>query len=47
MDGDTSTNDMAVILASGAAGAAAIRPKGRDYDAFRARLTEAARRWRR
>jgi glutamate N-acetyltransferase/amino-acid N-acetyltransferase len=42
VDGDTSTNDMAVILASGAAGAP-IRGRGRDYDRFCAGLTEAAR----
>jgi glutamate N-acetyltransferase/amino-acid N-acetyltransferase len=44
VDGDTSTNDMAVILASGAASAAPIRGPGRDYDAFRAALAEASRR---
>jgi len=43
VDGDTSTNDMAVILASGALPARAIMEAGRDYDAFRAALTQAAR----
>ncbi|HUG53299.1 MAG TPA: bifunctional glutamate N-acetyltransferase/amino-acid acetyltransferase ArgJ [Vicinamibacteria bacterium] len=43
VDGDTSTNDMAVVLASGAAGAPPLREDGRDYDLFRAALTEAAR----
>jgi glutamate N-acetyltransferase/amino-acid N-acetyltransferase len=44
VDGDTSTNDAAVILASGMAPAPAIREAGRDYDAFRDALGEAARR---
>ena len=44
VDGDTSTNDMAVILASGALSARAILEEGPDYDAFRAALTEASRR---
>jgi glutamate N-acetyltransferase/amino-acid N-acetyltransferase len=44
VDGDTSTNDMAVLLSSGAAGGAGIDGEGRDYDAFRAALIEAARR---
>jgi glutamate N-acetyltransferase/amino-acid N-acetyltransferase len=43
VDGDTSTNDMAVVLASGANPARAILEEGRDYDAFRWALTEAAR----
>jgi glutamate N-acetyltransferase / amino-acid N-acetyltransferase len=43
VDGDTSTNDMAVVLASGAVPAPAILGEGRDYEAFRAALTEAAR----
>ena len=34
VDGDTSTNDTAVILASGLAGNAEITDKGADYDAF-------------
>ena len=44
VDGDTSTNDMAVVLASGALPARAIMEEGRAFDAFRAALTEAARR---
>lgn len=44
VDGDTSTNDMAVVLASGALPARAILEEGRDYDAFRGALTECARR---
>ncbi len=43
VDGDTSTNDCAVVLASGASGAPAITRDGVDYGAFRAALTEAAR----
>ena len=34
VDGDTSTNDMTAILASGTAGNAEITEKGADYDAF-------------
>jgi len=44
VDGDTSTNDCAVVLASGAAGAPAIEGEGRDYEAFGAALTTLARR---
>jgi glutamate N-acetyltransferase / amino-acid N-acetyltransferase len=44
VDGDTSTNDTAVLLASGALSARAILQDGREYDAFRAALSEAARR---
>lgn len=44
VDGDTSTNDCAVVLASGAAGARPITAPGPDYDALVAALTEAARR---
>ena len=44
VDGDTSTNDMALALASGALPAPAILEEGADYDAFRSALTEAARR---
>jgi glutamate N-acetyltransferase/amino-acid N-acetyltransferase len=44
VDGDTSTNDMAVVLASGGLPERAILAPGPDYDAFRAALTEAARR---
>jgi glutamate N-acetyltransferase / amino-acid N-acetyltransferase len=43
VDGDTSTNDMAVVLASGAAGTPTISAVGPDYEAFRAGLTGAAR----
>jgi glutamate N-acetyltransferase/amino-acid N-acetyltransferase len=43
VDGDTSTNDMAVVLASGAADAAPIAREGRDYLAFRDALTHASR----
>jgi glutamate N-acetyltransferase/amino-acid N-acetyltransferase len=44
VDGDTSTNDTAFILASGASGAPAIEGPGPDHDAFCAALTAAARR---
>jgi glutamate N-acetyltransferase / amino-acid N-acetyltransferase len=44
VDGDTSTNDMAVVLASGGLPERAILAPGPDYDVFRAALTEAARR---
>jgi glutamate N-acetyltransferase/amino-acid N-acetyltransferase len=44
VDGDTSTNDTAVILASGAAGAPPIEGPGRDYDAFSAALAAASSR---
>lgn len=37
VDGDTSTNDMTLLLASGASG---IRPEGREADAFTSALTE-------
>jgi glutamate N-acetyltransferase/amino-acid N-acetyltransferase len=43
VDGDTSTNDAALILASGAASAPAIQEPGPDYDAFRHALCEVAR----
>ena len=43
VDGDTSTNDMAVVLASGAVPVKAIMEEGRDYDAFRSALTQVAR----
>ena len=43
VDGDTSTNDMAVILASGALPARAILQEGGDYAAFRAALEQASR----
>ena len=44
VDGDTSTNDTALILANGAAGARSIDGPGADRDAFAAALTAAARR---
>jgi glutamate N-acetyltransferase/amino-acid N-acetyltransferase len=44
VDGDTSTNDCGVVLASGAAGAPAIASEGPDFDAFRRALTDVARR---
>ena len=43
VDGDTSTNDCAVVLASGASGAPPIERDGTDYGALRDALTEAAR----
>ena len=43
VDGCTSTNDCALVLASGARPAPAIAGEGPDYDAFRKALTEAAR----
>ena len=43
VDGDTSTNDMAVILASGALSTRAIMEDGKAYDAFRGALGEASR----
>jgi len=44
VDGDTSTNDCAVVLASGARPGAVIDREGPAFDAFRQALTEAARR---
>jgi glutamate N-acetyltransferase/amino-acid N-acetyltransferase len=44
VDGDTSTNDMAVILASGALPTRAILEEGTSYDALRVALREASRR---
>ena len=44
VDGDTSTNDTAVILASGASGAPLIAGPGADHDAFVAGLAAAAAR---
>lgn len=38
VDGDTSTNDTALVLANGASGARAIRPASNDYRAFVAAL---------
>jgi glutamate N-acetyltransferase / amino-acid N-acetyltransferase len=43
VDGDTSTNDCAVVLSSGARPARAIEAEGPDFDAFRRALTDAAR----
>jgi glutamate N-acetyltransferase / amino-acid N-acetyltransferase len=43
VDGDTSTNDMAVILASGALPSRAIMEEGKACDAFRGALGEASR----
>jgi glutamate N-acetyltransferase / amino-acid N-acetyltransferase len=43
VDGDTSTNDMAVVLASGAVGAPAIACEGSDYTALRDALRQASR----
>jgi len=44
VDGDTSTNDMALVLANGAADAPPIDRDGDGYRAFEAALTEASRR---
>jgi glutamate N-acetyltransferase/amino-acid N-acetyltransferase len=43
VDGDTSTNDCALVLASGRAGANPIEDDGADYAAFEAALTDVAR----
>jgi len=43
VDGDTSTNDMAVVLASGASPAEPILGEGEAYDTFRAALGEVCR----
>jgi glutamate N-acetyltransferase / amino-acid N-acetyltransferase len=43
VDGDTSTNDCAIVLASGARPAPAIDREGPDFDALRWALTDAAR----
>jgi glutamate N-acetyltransferase/amino-acid N-acetyltransferase len=43
VDGDTSTNDCAIVLASGARPAPAIDREGPAFDAFRGALTEAGR----
>ncbi len=40
IDGDTSTNDMASILANGQAGNKPIETAGAEYDAFKGALTE-------
>jgi glutamate N-acetyltransferase / amino-acid N-acetyltransferase len=42
VDGDTSTNDCAIVLASGAAEAPPVEREGLDFDAFRHALTRAA-----
>ena len=44
VDGDTSTNDCAVVLASGARAGAVVDREGPAFDAFAAALAEAARR---
>jgi len=44
VDGDTSTNDMAVALASGASGNRPIAGPGPDFDEFRAALADLGRR---
>jgi glutamate N-acetyltransferase/amino-acid N-acetyltransferase len=44
VDGDTSTNDCALLLASGASGAPAIDREGGAFDAFRGALAQASRR---
>jgi glutamate N-acetyltransferase/amino-acid N-acetyltransferase len=44
VDGDTSTNDCALVLASGASRAPSIEREGPAFDAFRGALAEAARR---
>lgn len=43
VDGDMSTNDMAVVLASGALSTRAIMEEGKAYDSFRWALGEASR----
>ncbi|SFH67578.1 glutamate N-acetyltransferase [Selenomonas ruminantium] len=40
IDGDMSTNDMAIVLANGAAGNETITTEGEDYEAFKAALQE-------
>ncbi len=40
IDGDMSTNDMAIVLANGAAGNTTITEKGKDYEIFRDTLKE-------
>jgi glutamate N-acetyltransferase/amino-acid N-acetyltransferase len=44
VDGDTSTNDMALVFASGAVATRPILNQGPEYAAFKAALTEAAKR---
>ena len=43
VDGDTSTNDMCVVLANGMAGNSLIEWKDEDYDAFKAALDHVCR----
>ena len=43
VDGDTSTNDMAVVLASGAVGAGTVIGEGPGFRAFRDALSQASR----
>src|SRR5262249_39911085 len=43
-DGDTSPNDCAIILASGASGTPALAEDGEDFQAFRRALTKVSRR---
>lgn len=43
VDGDTSTNDTAIVLASGEAGNAVIEDFGEDYEIFKAALFEITR----
>ncbi|MWV60946.1 bifunctional glutamate N-acetyltransferase/amino-acid acetyltransferase ArgJ [Helicobacter saguini] len=40
VDGDTSTNDMAIVLANGKAGNALIDKKGKDYETFKNALKQ-------
>jgi len=44
VDGDTSTNDCAIILAGGASGAPEIAGEGTDYEAFERALVDVSRR---
>lgn len=44
VDGDTSTNDCAVVLTGGASGAPPIQDEGGDFDAFQGALARAATR---
>jgi glutamate N-acetyltransferase/amino-acid N-acetyltransferase len=41
VDGDTSTNDMALVMANGAAGNPPVQDEGPDYEAFAAVLEDA------
>ena len=43
VDGDTSTNDMAMVIANGMAGNARIEEEGEDYEAFREALAYVTR----